>query len=71
MVAPKSDALRCEQCHAPKSGVGRLDKVSGIYMPGRSGKDWLNLIGWGIAAMTLLGVLGHGAVRLVTGKKGH
>jgi octaheme c-type cytochrome (tetrathionate reductase family) len=71
MVAPKGDALRCEQCHAPKSGVGRLDKVPGIYMPGRSGKDWLDLIGWGVAALTLIGVLGHGALRMVTGKKGH
>jgi hypothetical protein len=31
MVAPKSDALRCEQCHAPQGGVGRLDKVPGVY----------------------------------------
>ncbi len=71
MVAPKSDALRCEQCHAPKAGVGRLDKVPGIYMPGRSGQAWLDWIGWSIAALTLIGVLGHGALRLVTGKKGH
>jgi octaheme c-type cytochrome (tetrathionate reductase family) len=71
MVAPKSDALRCEQCHAPQGGVGRLDKVSGVYMPGRNGTDWLDLIGWGVAALTLLGVLGHGALRVFTGKKGH
>jgi octaheme c-type cytochrome (tetrathionate reductase family) len=71
MVAPKSDALRCEQCHAPQGGVGRLDKVPGIYMPGRRANEWLNLIGWGIAALSLLGVLGHGALRLFTAKKGH
>lgn len=71
MVAPKSDALRCEQCHAPQGGVGRLDKVPGIYMPGRRANEWLNLIGWGIAALSLLGVLGHGALRLFTVKKGH
>ena len=63
MVAPAKDALQCEACHA--SG-GRLEKVSGMYMPGR-GVDhasWLDLAGWILAALALLGVLVHGAARV-------
>ena len=62
MVAPSRNALRCESCHA--SG-GRLEKVSGVYLPGR-GRDhasWIDLAGWTLAALALLGVLAHGAVR--------
>jgi octaheme c-type cytochrome (tetrathionate reductase family) len=68
MVAPKDKALGCVDCHAAQS---RLAGLPGIYMPSHSANVWLDRLGWGIAAMTLLGVLGHGAVRLVTGKKGH
>jgi len=39
MVAPKGDALSCAQCHAPSVGVGRLDNVPGLYMPGRHGNE--------------------------------
>ena len=63
MVAPAKDALRCEACHA--SG-GRLEKVSGMYIPGR-GVDhasWLDLAGWILAALTLAGVLIHGVARV-------
>ena len=63
MVAPAKDALKCEGCHA--SG-GRLDKVTGVYLPGR-GVDhasWLDLAGWILAALTLAGVLTHGAARV-------
>ena len=65
MVAPKSQALRCSGCHT--SG-GRLEQVAGLYIPGR-GSDhnrWLEIAGWGLAALTLLGVLGHGAARFAT-----
>ncbi len=70
MVAPKEDALACKQCH---TAPGRLDKVPGIYMPGRSGNELLDMAGWSIAGLTLLGVLGHGAGRIVASRrsKGH
>lgn len=71
MVAPKGDALTCDQCHAPSVGVGRLDKVAGIYMPGRRANPLLDLAGWGIAALTLIGVLLHGAGRIYMHRKGH
>ena len=68
MVAPAKDSLRCRDCHA--SG-GRLEKVSGIYIPGR-GSDhasWIETIGWITAALTLLGVVGHGLGRFIAFKR--
>ncbi len=70
MVAPKQDALQCVQCHAPSAGVGRLDNVPGIYMPGRSANKLLDMAGWTIALLTLLGVLAHGAGRIYSARKG-
>lgn len=66
MVAPKEDALTCTQCH---SKSGRLQKVQGIYMPGRDGKPWLDTIGWLAALGTLIGVLIHGALRIYMSRK--
>lgn len=70
MVAPKEDALACNQCHAPAVGVGRLDKVPGVYMPGRSANKLLDTAGWSLAALALLGVIGHGGIRILTSRKG-
>lgn len=70
MVAPKEDALECSQCHAPSGGAGRLDKVPGIYMPGRHAHPLLDLIGWSLAGLALLGVIGHGAGRIYSARKG-
>ena len=62
MVAPAKSALGCYSCHA--SG-GRLEKVSGVYLPGRGidHASWLDLPGWILAALALLAVLIHGAMR--------
>ena len=66
MVAPKEDALTCTQCH---SKSGRLQGVKGIYMPGRDANRWLDMIGWLAALGTLVGVLGHGALRIYMARK--
>jgi hypothetical protein len=39
-------------------------------MPGRSANKLLDMGGWSIALLTLLGVLGHGAGRIYAAKKG-
>ena len=67
MVAPKEDALACHQCHTPP---GRLDQVEGLYIPGRHGNRLLDLFGWSFAGLAFLGVLGHGAGRILTSRKG-
>jgi len=70
MVAPKEGALTCAQCHAPSDGVGRLDKVPGIYIPGRRANEWLDIAGWGLAGLAFLGVLAHGGIRIFISRKG-
>lgn len=67
MVAPKADALTCQQCHG---APGRLDQVPGLYIPGRDANPWLDRIGWSIALLTLLGVIAHGGLRIVMARKG-
>jgi hypothetical protein len=62
MVAPKEKALGCVQCHAKD---GRLGGLPGIYMPGASANPLVDKLGWGLVLLTLLGVLGHGAMRLL------
>jgi hypothetical protein len=67
MVAPKQDALRCDRCHTDN---GRLANIQGVYMPGRDRIGLLDQAGWLLAALTLVGVLGHGALRIYTSRKG-
>jgi hypothetical protein len=67
MVAPKEDALQCAQCHARE---GRMQQVAGVYMPGRDSNRWVDLIGLLAVAVTLLGVLGHGLIRMMFNKGG-
>ena len=65
MVAPKDDALACNECH---TRGGRLDKVEGIYIPGRDANPTVNLVGWLLTALTLAGVLLHGLIRVMRRK---
>lgn len=62
MVAPKEKALGCVQCHAQD---GRLAGLPGIYLPATGAHRTVDMLGWGLAVLTLLGVLGHGLVRWV------
>lgn len=68
MVAPKEKAVACVECHTSR---GRLEKIDGIYIPGR-GRDhagWLDMSGWAIAALALLTVIGHGLGRFIAHKR--
>lgn len=65
MVAPKEDALACGECHAKQ---GRLAKVGGFYLPGRDSPPWLDWLGLFLVGGTLLGVLGHGLIRVASRK---
>lgn len=60
MVAPAADALKCQDCHA---GNGRLAAVPGIYMPG-AGIGIGGMLGLALLSLAMLGVAGHGALRL-------
>lgn len=61
MVAPKGQALSCAECHAKD---GRLQKLTGFYMPRRDASSAADGIGWTVVALTFVGVSGHGVLRL-------
>ena len=65
MVAPKEKALECAECHTRN---GRLEAIDGVYMPARASNHlaWLDLAGWTLAVLVLLGVSGHGLLRIVS-----
>ena len=63
MVAPAKDAVGCNECHSKK---GRLETIDGIYIPGRDAVKWLDMGGWGIALLTLIGVILHGFGRIIS-----
>ena len=67
MITPKEDSLSCDACHNKQ---GLLRNLAGFYMPGRDCCSILDVIGWGIVILTLLGVIIHGSVRVYCRKKG-
>ncbi|HEX9625769.1 MAG TPA: tetrathionate reductase family octaheme c-type cytochrome [Acidiferrobacterales bacterium] len=67
MVAPKDKAITCIECH---SKFGRLQAVSGIYMPGRDGNRVLDYLGWSAALLALIGIIVHGALRIWSNRGG-
>jgi hypothetical protein len=60
MVAPKEQALRCDDCHHPG---GRLADLDGFYMPRRDSFRFLDLFGWLGIGLTAAGVTAHGGLR--------
>ena len=66
MVAPKEKALGCTECH---SRQGRLAGIEGVYLPARDANAWIDRGGAVLALLALVGVLGHGAVRVINRRK--
>ncbi|MBL0087378.1 MAG: tetrathionate reductase family octaheme c-type cytochrome [Ideonella sp.] len=66
MVAPKDKALGCTECHARQ---GRLAGIEGVYLPARDANAWIERGGWALAVLSLLGVMGHGAIRFATRRR--
>jgi len=62
MVAPKENALKCEACH---SREGRINHLSGLYIPGAGSDKLLDFIGYIVLLCTLGGVLIHGILQLI------
>ena len=66
MVAPKAQALACMDCH---QAAGRLAGITGIYMPGRDHHPWIDTAGWSLALLALVGVSGHGVLRVISRRR--
>ena len=63
MVAPKEDALSCNDCH--RRDTGRMAALGGFYMPGRDRFPLLDFAAWGAALAALAGISLHAFGRIV------
>jgi hypothetical protein len=64
MVSRTEDAVTCVECH---SSDGRLKDMPGpkLFIPGRDSHDLLDTIGLALIALTILGALAHGVLRII------
>jgi hypothetical protein len=67
MVAPKEDALVCNDCHCCEDN--RMANVPGIYLPGRNHNPWIDIIGSLVVLGTLGGIMVHALVRIFSPKE--
>lgn len=66
MVAPAKNTLSCTECH---SRDGRLDNLTGFYMPGRDHIAAVDYAGIGLILLSLIAALAHGTIRIITSRK--
>ncbi len=62
MVAPLDESLQCADCH---SRDGRLNNLTGFYLPGRDYSGLLDFVGFGLLIASFIGVIIHGFLRMV------
>ena len=67
MVSPKNMTVPCLECHTRENG--RLAGLQGFYLPGRDYNPWIEGLGGGLLAITILGVALHGGARIVVRRK--
>ncbi len=63
MVSPKDKALSCTECHSRKS---RLANLKDFYLPGRDYPQVVETGAMWLIILTLIGVVGHGILRIVS-----
>ncbi|MGF1529473.1 MAG: tetrathionate reductase family octaheme c-type cytochrome [Candidatus Competibacterales bacterium] len=68
MVAPAADAVGCVECHTKD---GRLAGLDGFYLPGRDKNQAVDRAGFFLLLVAILGVAGHGLLRLLTHRRRH
>jgi octaheme c-type cytochrome (tetrathionate reductase family) len=67
MVSSKEKSVQCIECHTIDNS--RLAGLTDFYMPARDHNKFIESTGTGIIILTLLGVIVHGAVRIVSYRK--
>ncbi len=73
MVAPAEDALACSDCHAQD---GRMQGITGVYIPGSNPFSIVNILGILMVLGTFGGVMIHALIRMIMtrrrgGSNGH
>ncbi|MBI9071611.1 MAG: tetrathionate reductase family octaheme c-type cytochrome [Melioribacteraceae bacterium] len=63
MVSPKEKSLMCVDCHVRENG--RLQNLTGFYLPGRDKNDILDSLGTIMIILAMVGVLAHGSIRFI------
>jgi octaheme c-type cytochrome (tetrathionate reductase family) len=61
MVVPKEKSVGCAECHTRKNG--RLENLTGFYVPGRDYNKSLDFYGFWAFILTIAGVFGHAVIR--------
>ena len=64
MVAEKSEAVQCVECH---SGASRLKNITEVYLPGRDRLAVVDAVGWTGVIAALIAVFLHGLMRFIAG----
>ena len=64
MVAPKENALNCNECHIRENS--RLANITGIYLPGRDKSNFIDSLGMIAVLGALAGIMLHGLGRFFT-----
>lgn len=67
MVAPASDAVDCAECHAKQ---GRMAGIAGVFMRVTDSMNATGILGRLLVLAVLAGVLIHGAIQVIAGRKG-
>jgi octaheme c-type cytochrome (tetrathionate reductase family) len=67
MVSKKEKAVACSECHTRENG--RLAKLQDFYMPGRNYNAGIEYFGKALILLSILGVAGHAALRILAHKK--
>lgn len=67
MVAPVEETVGCEECHTREGG--RLEQLTGFYLPGRDNIKMLDIFGTLLFFLALGGVILHAVLRIRAGKK--
>ncbi|MBU3947567.1 MAG: tetrathionate reductase family octaheme c-type cytochrome [Proteobacteria bacterium] len=62
MVAPREEALKCNQCHTRPDS--RLADLAGFYMPGRDKVKLIDIAGWAIVLSSFVGIVLHALGRI-------
>lgn len=68
MVSAKEESVRCEECH--NRSDSRLVGLTDFYLPGRDRSPLVDIGGKWLIILAILGIAGHGSLRILVRLKG-